>query len=356
MGGTKTGRAGAAVLVLVVGAAAFGEVRTWTDASGKFSVDAELVGVDGGQVTLRSSDGKTLAVPLSRLSAADRRHLAAQGNTGEPAVPGTAAEQIAGIAERFFGDLRTTQRDVARQSLTKKAQDLMSSGKSPLVGLPKPEEGERTIRTGRVNVDGDVAEVPVFVRAGGHTHKTKLHLRREAESWVVFALSAEYPDGEKSINFEIAGAAENTDPLRALVGNAIQLEGFTLEGQPLSLADYKGKVVLIDFWATWCGPCRAEIPNIRETYAKYNADGFDVIAVSVDQDLKALQSFVAQETPPWAVVADNHPRNSKSMAAKYGIRGIPAFILIGPDGKVATVHCRGPRLGEAVGRLLQVGG
>ena len=77
-----------------------------------------------------------------------------------------------------------------------------------------------------------------------------------------------------------------------------------------------------------------------------------VIAVSVDNDLTALQSFVAEEKPPWTVVADNHPKNQKSMAARFGIRGIPAFILVGRDGKVVTVHCRGERLGQSLARLV----
>ena len=102
--------------------------------------------------------------------------------------------------------------------------------------------------------------------------------------------------------------------------------------------------------------CRAEIPNIAQNWQQYHDAGFDVIAVSVDQDLNALQDFVAEEKPPWTVVADNHPRNKKSMAARYGIRGIPAFILVGTDGKVATVHCRGQRLGQSVGELLKTGG
>ncbi|MBN2291909.1 MAG: TlpA family protein disulfide reductase, partial [Pirellulales bacterium] len=106
------------------------------------------------------------------------------------------------------------------------------------------------------------------------------------------------------------------------------------------------------FWATWCGPCRAEMPNILENWNKHHADGFEVIAISVDQDMKALREFVAKEQPPWTVVADNFPTNQNKMGARYGIRGIPAFILLGKDGKVVAVNCRGPRLGQEIAKLI----
>jgi thiol-disulfide isomerase/thioredoxin len=118
------------------------------------------------------------------------------------------------------------------------------------------------------------------------------------------------------------------------------------------MSKYQGKVVLVDFWATWCGPCRAEIPNIKENWDKHHDQGFDVIAISVDQDLKALGAFVAEEKPPWTVVADNFPSNHKQMDARLGIRSIPAFILLGKDGKVAAVNCRGPQLGQQLDKQL----
>ena len=78
-----------------------------------------------------------------------------------------------------------------------------------------------------------------------------------------------------------------------------------------------------------------------------------MIAISVDDELGELMSFVKEENPPWVVLADKHPQNRNSMASKFGISGIPAFILIGADGKVLDINCRGQKLGQ---RLAEVFG
>jgi thiol-disulfide isomerase/thioredoxin len=345
----------AIALVSVVGTALAAE-RTWTDPSGKFNVIAELVAVEGDKVVLRRKDGKQIKVPLEKLSDKDRKFIEAS-QTEDPVIDvASAAKDITKAARIFYGDLRGSERVVARGLLTEKAIPLMEGEKSPLTHLPKPELGAGSIRTGKVKFNRAMAEIPVRIRAGGKLHQTKLHFRLDADQWRIFAISAMYPDGEKSIDFEAEGVTpkdgEGGNPLQAMIGKPLELAGYHIDGTPLDMADYKGKVVLVDFWATWCGPCRAEMPNILENWKKYHNDGFEVIAISVDQDMKALQAFVSQEKPPWTVVADNHPGNEKKMASQYGIRGIPALVLLGKDGKVVAINCRGQQLGHELSRLI----
>ena len=124
-----------------------------------------------------------------------------------------------------------------------------------------------------------------------------------------------------------------------------------LNGEPLSLAQYKGKVVLMDFWATWCGPCVGEMPNVIAAYNKYHAQGFDIIGVSLDESRPALTSFLADNKMPWRQVFDGKQWNS-AVPREYGVAAIPFGLLVGRDGKIAAVDVRGPALNAAIEQAL----
>ena len=124
-----------------------------------------------------------------------------------------------------------------------------------------------------------------------------------------------------------------------------------LSGQPLSLAQYRGKVVLMDFWATWCGPCVGEMPNVIAAYKKYHAQGFDVLGISLDQDHAALTAFLKQNRMPWRQVFDGKGWGS-AVPRQYGVNSIPFGLLIGRDGKIVRVEVRGPDLGPAIEHAL----
>jgi peroxiredoxin len=125
-----------------------------------------------------------------------------------------------------------------------------------------------------------------------------------------------------------------------------------LEGKPLSLANYKGKVVLIDFWATWCGPCVAELPHVQEAYEKHHANGFEIIGISLDQDREKLTSFIEKKKMTWPQFFDGQGWEN-DLAGKYGIRSIPATFLVDGQGKIIGKNLRGDALETAVANALK---
>ncbi|MCS7079679.1 MAG: TlpA family protein disulfide reductase [Chloracidobacterium sp.] len=122
-----------------------------------------------------------------------------------------------------------------------------------------------------------------------------------------------------------------------------------MDGKPVSLDDYKGRVLLIDFWATWCGPCVAEIPTLRAVYEKYKAQGFEVLSISLDdEDTQAgVPAFIKKNKMTWRHICDGQGWETP-IAQRYGVKAIPFTVLVGRDGKIAAVNIRGEALEPAV--------
>ncbi len=137
--------------------------------------------------------------------------------------------------------------------------------------------------------------------------------------------------------------------LWGLAGHTIDLEGTFLDGSELDWASYRGKVVLIDFWASWCVPCREEFPNVLANYEKYHDRGFDVIGINLDDTRKAATSFLDKEKLPWKTLfndKDGERGFENPLANRYGISGIPTVILVDRKGKVISLQARGEILGK----------
>ncbi|MBN1395918.1 MAG: TlpA family protein disulfide reductase [Pirellulales bacterium] len=149
---------------------------------------------------------------------------------------------------------------------------------------------------------------------------------------------------------QIGKMMEGTVRRLELPGNTMTIEGNVLGGGPFNWSNYEGKVVAVDFFATWCGPCWKEIENLKMVYKKYHAKGFDVVGISLDRDLGTLEKFIKDKELPWSVVyGDKRPSPTPTY---YGVTAIPQMILVGKDGKVITLNARGDRLVRELERLL----
>jgi peroxiredoxin len=110
-------------------------------------------------------------------------------------------------------------------------------------------------------------------------------------------------------------------------------------GKTFSLSDFKGKYVLVDFWASWCSPCRTEIPELKSVYEKYKDKNFTILSISLDKDKEKWMEAIAYEQMPWLQLSDLKA-DQNSAAQAYKVLGIPANFLIDPNGKIIGVGLR----------------
>jgi len=175
---------------------------------------------------------------------------------------------------------------------------------------------------------------------------------------VIRQIKKDYPnttvgrDADRIINS--IQQAEEIRKIRRTLTNGAKFPDFSekdLLGNPLSVSKYEDKVVLVDFWATWCVPCVAELPNIIKAYNKHHSNGFEVIGISLDQDEQKLKSFLKAKEIPWVQYFDGKGWQNK-LAAKYGIDSVPATFLLDREGKIIGQDLRGEALEEALTKAL----
>ena len=126
----------------------------------------------------------------------------------------------------------------------------------------------------------------------------------------------------------------------------------TVKGDSLTLASFKGKVILLDFWASWCGPCQLANRELVKLYDKYKAKGFEIFSVSIDENKKAWQKAITRQRITWVQVNDSRGWDAQT-AIRWNIYQLPTTYLINKNGDVVSIDLEGKELDENVKKLLE---
>lgn len=149
---------------------------------------------------------------------------------------------------------------------------------------------------------------------------------------------------------------ERIDRFRATAIGAVApaLAGSAPDGSPIKLADFRGRHVLVDFWASWCGPCRIENRNYADLYQKYRAAGFEILAVSVDQTAPAWKTAITKDEAHWRHLSDLKGWQTP-LARAYNVTALPASFLLDPEGRIIAKDLRGKKLADQLAALFPTG-
>lgn len=205
----------------------------------------------------------------------------------------------------------------------------------------------------------DMTDVEKFIKRAGKDERGALVLQMctmvetndRAKQAIEDRILKDYPDSNS------AATIQGTRRQREAVGKPFKLE-FTdaITGSPVSIKNLKGKVVVIDFWATWCGPCVAEMPNMKKLYTEYHDKGVEFIGVSLDQPreaggLDALKKYVKENQIRWPQYYQGKGWDSE-FSRSWGINAIPAMFVVDAQGKLYSVEARG-KLEQILPKLLK---
>jgi len=201
------------------------------------------------------------------------------------------------------------------------------------------------------------ADITRYLQANGKAYPSPMAIIRYTQVTEDFSTAEEWykllhPDVQKTdmAQYVSRQIAENkVNGIGTLMADFTQAD---TSGKPLSLSAFRGKYVLVDFWASWCRPCRQENPNVVANFLKYRDKNFTVLGVSLDKSKPAWLEAIATDQLYWSHVSDLQGWGN-AVAQQFGINSIPQNFLIGPDGKIIAKNLRGPALESKLSQLLK---
>jgi thiol-disulfide isomerase/thioredoxin len=252
--------------------------------------------------------------------------------TGKSVLAGNPTNELIALVSQVNSDIHSG----------KKTEADLSSDINQFNAILAEHKGEKT----DIMAQTLLMEATLYAQVIGDTKKADTLINQ---------LKTDYSGTKIAMAIEKDEAREAAEAkMRASLVPGIQFPDFNEEdvsGKPLSLANYHGKVVLVDFWATWCMPCRMELPNVIAAYQKYHNKGFEVVGISLDTTQKNLLDFTTENNMPWPQYFDGHGWDNK-LVQKYGIEAIPATFLLDGNGKIIGENLRGEELDDAVAKAI----
>ncbi len=129
-----------------------------------------------------------------------------------------------------------------------------------------------------------------------------------------------------------------------LLGNKMEIKGTTVDGKEFGLTSYRGKFVLVEYWATWCIPCVVEMPHLQRVYDLYHQRGFEIVGISLNTDRRILKRFLGNRKIPWITLFKENAFSSNANADRYGVQAVPMGIFLDQEGKAISLDARGAEL------------
>jgi thiol-disulfide isomerase/thioredoxin len=319
---------------------------------GSFSIIGNIPGL--GYYFLRLGDEKNSLIPIT-LIPGDHLTINTSGNSfvSKPNAGGTSWSRT---MNRYLGEFDKFQQTQARLQLNQENRSKEEVSKLFLAAKSKMEDFSRTNMmkdpSNAYNIILSMDLLPsVSFDDWDPSNLNTLRVVTEAfEKKYTGQPAAEtfrnqYAQIENAY-YEFASSVNGTVP-----APEIALENPS--GNIMKLSDLKGKVVLIDFWASWCGPCRAENPNVVKMYQKFKDKGFTIFSVSLDEDAAKWKEAISKDQLEWNFHVSDLKGWKSSVVANYGIEGIPFTVLVNKEGKIIGKNLRGEKLEETLNELLK---